>query len=259
MQPPVSDSWFRLDGRVALVTGGSQGIGLAIAEGLARQGAGVVISSRKGDVCEERAAALRGRGLNVRGMACHAGRLDDIRGVLEATADQFGRLDILVNNAATNPFYGPVQDADPGVFDKIMEVNVRGPFLLCREAYPMLKESGRASVINIASVEAFRPDKGLGLYSVSKAALVSLTQVLAKEWGPDGIRVNALCPGIVKTRFSAALWQNETIMNHIRSSLPLGRVATPEEMAGFAIFLASDAASYCTGGAYLADGGFVIA
>ena len=155
--------------------------------------------------------------------------------------------------------YGPIQDAGAGAFDKIMNVNVKGPFLICKSAYPHLKKSNNASIINISSIEAIRPDKGLGLYSISKAALSTMTQVMAKEWGPDGIRVNTICPGLVKTKFSSALWQNESMMQLIRETLPLGRIAQPKEMVGLALFLSSGAASYCTGGVYLADGGYVIA
>ena len=247
---------FHLAGKAAFVTGASKGIGLAIAEGMGRLGARVMISSRDASACKKVAASLRDEGLEIWGTGCHTGEVDAIQSALAETMERFGRLDILINNAATNPYFGPIQNAEGDVFDKILEVNLKGPFLLCKHAYPFLKNSGRASVINISSVEAIRPDTGLGLYSVSKAALNSLTQVLAKEWGPDGIRVNALCPGIVKTKFSTALWQNADFLKHIEHNLPLGRIAMPEEMVGFAIFLASDASSYCTGGIYLADGGY---
>ena len=140
-----------------------------------------------------------------------------------------------------------------------MGVNLKGPFQLCRAAYPFLKARGGGSIINVSSVEAIRPDPNLGLYSVSKAALITLTQAMAKEWGADGIRVNVLCPGLVKTKFSEALWTNEHIMQHVTQQLPAGRMADPPEMAGLALFLASDAASYCTGSVYVADGGYLLA
>jgi NAD(P)-dependent dehydrogenase (short-subunit alcohol dehydrogenase family) len=248
-----------LSGRVAFITGASKGIGLAIARGLAQAGARVVISSRKADGIEAAAQTLQSEQLDVYARVCHTGSLASIHEAISWTASAFGRLDILVNNAATNPFYGPIQEADERLFDKIMEVNVRGPFSLSKAAYPLLKASGAGSILNISSVEALRPDAGLGLYSMSKAALLSLTQVLAKEWGPDGIRVNTMCPGIVKTKFSEALWSDETLMRELRRKVPLGRIATPDEMAGLALFLVSDAASYCTGGIYLADGGYVLA
>lgn len=252
-------SLFDLTDRVAFITGASKGIGLAIARGLAQFGAHVVISSRRAEAVAEVAASMQQEGLSVSSLGCHMGQPTDIQQAVAAIKDQHGRLDILINNAATNPVYGPIQEADEAAFDKIMHVNVKGPFLLCKTAFPLLKTSSCASVINISSVEAIKPDGGLGLYSISKAALSTMTQVMAKEWGQHGIRVNTICPGLVKTRFSAALWQNETMMAHINTQLPLGRIARPEEMAGLALFLASDAASYCTGGTYLADGGYVIA
>ncbi|MEM8487231.1 MAG: glucose 1-dehydrogenase [Bacteroidota bacterium] len=250
---------FDLSNRVAFITGASKGIGLAIARGLCQFGAHVVISSRRAAAVAEVAAGLRAEGLQVSSVGCHMGKPDEIAAAIDTIGEEHGRLDILINNAATNPVYGPIQDADEAAFDKIMQVNVKGPFMLCKAAYPLLKASPGASVINISSIEAIKPDQGLGLYSVSKAALVTMTQVMAKEWGAAGIRVNTICPGLVKTKFSAALWQNEQMMAHINTQLPLGRIAQPEEMVGLALFLASDASSYCTGGMYLADGGYVIA
>ena len=256
MQQPTS---FELKDRVAFVTGASKGIGLAIARGMSEAGANVVISSRSQQNIDEAVSTLAADNLHVTGIQCHVGDPTDIDQALAHINASFGKLDIVVNNAATNPVYGPIQEAGEDAFDKIMHVNVKGPFLICKQAYPLLQKSEHASVINISSVEGIRPDKGLGLYSVSKAALCTLTQVMAKEWGPDGIRVNTICPGLVKTKFSAALWKNEAMMDHINNTLPLGRIAQPEEMTGLAVFLASDAASYCTGGIYLADGGYVIA
>ncbi len=250
---------FDLTDRVAFITGASKGIGLAIARGLAQFGAHVIISSRRAETVEEVAAGLQAEGLPVSSLGCHMGKPDEISAAVAAITAQHGRLDILINNAATNPVYGPIQDAAEEAFDKIINVNVKGPFLLCKAAHPLLKDSPGASVINISSIEAIKPDQGLGLYSISKAALVTMTQVMAKEWGSDGIRVNTICPGLVKTKFSAALWQNEKMMAHINTQLPLGRIAQPEEMVGLALFLASGASSYCTGGMYLADGGYIIA
>ncbi len=249
---------FELHNRVAFITGASKGIGLAIARGLAQFGAHVVISSRRRESVDEAVEVLQKEGLKATGIACHMGKPDDIDAAIKTITEAHGRLDILINNAATNPVYGPIQEADGQVFDKIMNVNVKGPFLLGKAAYPLLKASPGGSVINISSVEGIKPDQGLGLYSISKAALTAMTQVMAKEWGPDGIRVNTICPGLVKTKFSAALWQNEKMMAHINNQLPLGRIAQPEEMVGLALFLASDASSYCSGGVYLADGGYMI-
>ena len=168
-------------------------------------------------------------------------------------------MDILVNNAAINPVFGPVEEASDAVFDKIMGVNVKAPWALSNLCLPSMKERGGGSVINISSVEGLHPGFGLGLYSVSKAAMIMLTKNQAKEWGKFGIRSNAICPGLIQTKFSAALWQNEAVLNQVENHLPLGRMAQPDEMAGLAAFLASDASSYCTGGIYTADGGHMIA
>ena len=255
----MKDNPFTLVGRVALVTGASKGIGLAIARGLAEAGAQVMISSRKIEAIESAAAQLASEDLAVSGTPCHMGDAEQIKAVVDSTVKQWGRLDIVVNNAATNPYYGPVQGANGDVFDKIMNVNVKGPFLLCKAAYPHLKKHGVGSIINISSVEGIRPDANLGLYGVSKTALITLTQVMAKEYGKDGIRANVIAPGLVKTKFSQALWENEQLMKHVEHNLPSGRIAVPEEMAGLAVFLASDAASYCTGSVFVADGGYLLA
>ena len=249
---------FRLDGKVAIVTGSSKGIGLEIAKGLASFGAKVVISSRKQDAVNAVAENLRDEGLDVTGIACHVGEEEQINNLIDKTLQVYGTIDILINNAATNPVFGPISDADGSVFDKIMNVNVKAPFLLSNRVYPTMSKKGGGSIINISSVEGLKPSFGLGMYSVSKSALIMLTQNMAKEWGPDGIRVNALCPGLIKTKFSAALWQNEAILNQVTGQLPSGRMAMPEEMAGLALFLASDASSYCTGGVYTADGGHML-
>jgi dehydrogenase/reductase SDR family member 4 len=250
---------FDLTGKVAVITGASKGIGLAIARGLAEFGAEVVISSRKQESVDQAAADLKANGLEATGIACHVGHSDQLKNLVDKTLDVYGGIDILVNNAATNPAYGPIQEADNALFQKIMEVNVQAPFELSNLAYPSMKKRGGGSVINISSVEGLKPSFGLGLYSVSKASLIMLTQNQAKEWASAGIRVNALCPGLVKTKFSSALWQNESVMQMVNKHLPQGRMAQPEEMVGLAVFLASEASSYTTGGIFTADGGHMIA
>ncbi|MBR9922915.1 MAG: glucose 1-dehydrogenase [Bacteroidetes bacterium] len=250
---------YDLSGRVAIVTGASKGIGASIAHGLAAFGASVVVSSRKQEAVDEVAAKLQKAGFKAIGIACHVGDPEQQENLISKTLEHFGKLDILVNNAATNPSYGPVNETDSGLFDKIMEINLKAPYLLANRAFPHLKESGYGSVINISSVEAEVPSLGLGLYSVSKAALISLTQSQAKEWGPYNIRSNAILPGLIKTKFSAALWQNEKILQMVEKNLPLGRIGKPDELAGLAVFLASDASSYCTGSNFRADGGYLIA
>jgi NAD(P)-dependent dehydrogenase (short-subunit alcohol dehydrogenase family) len=249
---------FKLDGKVAILTGASKGIGAAMAHGLAAQGAKVVVSSRKQDAVDAVAAEIRANGGTATGIACHVGQEDQLKSLVDQAVATYGGIDILINNAAINPVFGPLSEMDGAVFDKIMHVNVRACFLLANLCYPHLKKSGQGSVINIASVEALKPGMGLGLYSVSKAALVMLTKNQAREWGNDGIRANVICPGLIKTKFSATIWQNEQLLNKVVGDIPFGRMAQPEEMVGLAVFLASSASSYCTGSIFTADGGYMI-
>lgn len=244
----------RLDDKVAIVTGGSRGIGLGIVRAFTAAGARVMMTGRKAETLEAAARETEGE---VAWRAGHAGRPEEIEACVAETIERFGRVDILVNNAATNPVFGPLLHSDALVFDKIMGVNVKGPFELARRVQPSMLERGGGSVINISSVGGVSPEHLLGLYSVSKAALISLTKVMAKEWGSAGIRANAICPGLIKTKFSKALWSNEAILKTVTERLPLGRMGSPEEVAGLAVFLASDASSYCTGGVFTADGGYL--
>ena len=250
---------FRMDGKVAIVTGGSKGIGASIARGLAEFGAQVVVSSRNQEAVDAIASELVNDGFDAIGVACKVGDLEDMTRLYEATMAKYGGVDIIVNNAATNPVYGPVENVSDDVFDKIINVNTKGPWQLAKLALDSMKSRGGGSIINIASVEGLRPSQGIGLYGVSKAALISISQVLAKEWGKYGIRVNAICPGLIKTKFSQALWSNEKILNQVEKHLPSGRMAEPDEMAGLAVYLASPAASYVTGSVFVADGGHMIA
>ncbi|NER16435.1 SDR family NAD(P)-dependent oxidoreductase [Spongiivirga citrea] len=248
-----------LNGKVAIVTGSSKGIGLAIAKGLAENGANVVISSRDQEACDKVAAELTNSGLKAIGIACHIGKEDQRKALVDKTISALGGIDILVNNAAINPVFGPIEDADEAVFNKIMDVNVKAPWTLSNLVLPSMQERKGGSIINIASVEALTPGMGLGLYSTSKAALLMLTKNQAKEWGKYGIRANALCPGLIKTKFSQALWSNEKILQKVERALPTGRMGMPEEMEGMVCLLASDAGAYMTGGVYTADGGYMIA
>ena len=256
--PTVQDQ-FKLHGRVAIVTGASKGIGKAIARGLAEMGASVVVSSRKQAAVDEVATEFSADGLTAVGVACHVGDEEQLKNLVERTVATYGGVDILVNNAATNPVFGPLEQMTGAVFDKVMSVNVRACMLLANLCKPSMAERGHGSVINIASVEGLRPSPMMSVYSVSKAALVMLTQTQAREWGAENIRANAICPGLIQTKFSSALWQNEQILDHFVGQLPLGRMAQPEEMVGLACYLASDAASYSTGGVFAADGGHLIA
>ena len=250
---------FDLTGKVAVITGSSKGIGAAIARGLAEYGAKVVVSSRKQEAVDAVAEQMRADGLEAHAVACHVGDPDRLQNLVDKTVEKYGGIDILINNAATNPVFEPLAKNDAGVFDKIMNVNLKACFLLANLCYPIMEKRGGGSVINIASVEGMTPSTNLGLYSVSKAALIMLTKSQGKEWGRVGIRSNAICPGLIKTKFSSALWQNEGIMEVVTKHLPAGRAAAPEEMAGLAVFLASEAASYCTGQVFTADGGHTVA
>ena len=248
---------FRLDGRVAVVTGASKGIGEAIARALAECGARVVVSSRRQAAVDEVAHSIVAAGGEAIAVAAHVGKLDEARALVARTVAHWGGVDVVVNNAATNPVYGPLLDTDEGVFDKIMAVNVKGPLAVARAAYPSMAARGHGSVVNVSSIGGVSPEPGLGLYSVSKAALVSLTKVMAQEWGAAGVRANVVCPGLVRTKFSQALWQDERVLQHMLAQQPLQRIGVPDDVAGLALFLASDAAAYCTGGVYLVDGGYL--
>jgi dehydrogenase/reductase SDR family member 4 len=249
---------FDLTGKVAIITGSSKGIGEAMALALARAGAKVVISSRSQEAVDEVAAKFQAEGFEAIGVACHVGDEAQLQNLVDKTMEAFGRIDILINNAATNPIFGPIESASSDAFDKIMNVNVKSPWILSNLCLPELKKN-KGTVIHIASVEGLHPGFGLGLYSVSKASLIMLTKNQAKEWGKYGVRVNAICPGLVKTKFSAALWQNDKVLKQVETMIPAGRMAMPEEMTGLAVLLASNAASYMTGGVYTADGGYLIA
>lgn len=249
---------FSLTGKTAIVTGASKGIGLAIAELYAHYGANVVISSRKQEAVDEAAGKLTDAGLKAKGIACHMGDGSQIDHLVEKTVEAYGGIDVIVNNAAVNPIFGGIENSDDAAFDKIMNINVRGPLQLCKAAFPHLKKNGGGSVINISSIEGISPGQGLGLYSVSKSALIQLTKVLAREWGTHHIRANVICPGLVKTKFSEALTSNDKILKMVMMKQALPTVAEPEDMAGLALFLASDASAFCTGASYIADGGYTI-
>ncbi|MDG1264147.1 MAG: glucose 1-dehydrogenase, partial [Flavobacteriaceae bacterium] len=249
---------FDLKGKVAIVTGSSKGIGKAIAEALAEYGAHVVVSSRSQEAVDAVADEFKAKGLEAIGIACHVGDEEQRKALVNKTIEHYGGVDILINNAATNPVYAPLEGVDDPVFDKIMDVNVKACFSFAKLCFPYMKEKKKGSIINIASVEGLKPNMGLGLYGVSKAALIMLTKSQASEWGKYGIRTNAICPGLIKTKFSQALWSNEQLMKQIEHHLPLRRAAEPIEMAGLAVYLASDASSYTTGAILNADGGHML-
>jgi NAD(P)-dependent dehydrogenase (short-subunit alcohol dehydrogenase family) len=224
----------------------------------AHAGAKVVVSSRKQEAVDEVVAEIKKNGGSAIAIACNVSKPDEVQNLVDKTLATFGTIDILVNNAAANPSFGPVVETSESSFDKIIAVNLKAPFELAKKVYPILKSKKAGSVINISSIGGLRPEQGLGIYSVSKGALITLTKVMAKEWGDDNIRVNVICPGLIKTKFSEALWGNEKILHAMMRMVSIKRVGTPEEIGALALFLASDASSYCTGGVFTADGGFTI-
>ncbi len=249
---------LELNNKVALITGASKGIGEAIALVLAAHGANVVINSRKQEDLDRVAKKIISAGRECLTVAGNTSEASALKSLVDKTVEKYGGIDIVINNAASNPVFGPVVQTEEWAYDKIMDVNVKAPFELSKLAYPHMKERGGGSVINISSIAGDTPDPGLGIYSVSKAALNMLTKVMAKEWGPDNIRVNAICPGLIKTKFSQALWQDENILKRFMKMVPMGRMGTVDEIAAIALFLSSDASSYCTGTLFFADGGTTI-
>jgi len=251
---PVA-SRFDLSGRVALVTGASRGIGSAIAETLAEHGAQVVLSSRKQadlDSEADRINALYAE--RATPIAAHAGRPEELERLVKDVMERFSRIDILVNNAGTNPYFGPVIGAELSAWDKTFEVNLRGVFVLTKLVYEASMEARGGSIVNISSIGGLRPGLGLGVYNVTKAGLIMLTRQLARELGAK-VRVNAVAPGLVKTRFAEALWGNQEILDRVLAQNPMGRIGVPDEIAAAVLFLASDAASYVNGEVLVVDGG----
>ena len=247
-----------LSGRTALVTGGSRGIGLAVAEALLEAGASVVIAGRKAPALDQARAALSRFGDRLHGVSANVGVPEDRERLIRATVERYGGLSILVNNAAANPVYGKVEDTEPWAFDKIMQVNLAAPFELAKLALPHLEAADRGDVVNVSSIGGLRPERGLGIYSVSKAALNSLTKVLAREWGPRGVHVNAICPGLIRTDFSEALWSDEKVATHLVRNTPLQRIGDPADIGAAVVAVVSSAGAYMSGHVLVADGGYTI-
>ncbi len=245
---------FDLTGKVALITGGTRGIGLAIAEAYAVAGARVVVASRKQAV-DEAAEIVRRHGGEVLGIAAHTGEPQAATALVTQTVEQFGGLDILVNNAATNPHFGPFLSAEDSHWDKILDVNVKGYFRMAQAVVPAMRARGGGKIINVASVAGLEPQPMMGVYCVSKAAVLMMTEVLAAEVAADNIQVNAIAPGFVKTKFSQVLWSTDAIHDQLIHAVPQRRMAAPEEMTGIALYLASAASSYTTGATFVIDGG----
>ncbi len=250
---------IRVDGKVALVTGGSRGIGLAMAKALAEGGARVAIASRKPENLEAAKAELAATGAEVESFVSNVGKEGAAAELVKAVVDRFGKLDVLVNNAATNPHFGPTVTADEKVFDKTFETNARAYFSLAKEtANHLVSRNAPGSMIFISSTQGLLGSPLMGVYGMTKAAVISLAKTLAVELGPSGIRVNVIAPGLVATRFAAALIQNDELNKRWIDRAPLRRIGSPEDIGGLALFLASDASSYITGQTIVVDGGFSI-
>ncbi len=249
---------FDLSGKIAIISGASRSIGAAIARSYAAAGARVVISSRKAESIDALAAEINAQfPESALAVAAHAARREETERLVEQAVERFGRVDIAVNNAATNPHFGSLLNSEPWQWDKILELNVKGYFWLCQlAARQMIRQGEGGKIINMASITGIKPGPMMGIYSVSKAAVIMMTQVLAAELGADNIQVNAIAPGYVKTRFSAALWQNPILERGILERTPAGRIAEPEEIAGIAQFLASPASDFTTGAVFTVDGGY---
>lgn len=254
----MTTSLFDLDGRIAFVSGASRGIGEAIAHLLAEQGAHVVVSSRKLADCEAVANAIRERGGSAEAFACHIGKLEDIHATIAHIRKVHGRLDICINNAATNPYFGHVLDTDLGAFNKTVEVNIRGYFFMSVEAGKLMREQGSGVIVNTASINALQPGPMQAIYSITKGAVVNMTKAFAKECAQYGIRCNALLPGLTRTRFAGALFEHEEIYQTAMATIPMGRAAEPKEMAGAVLLLVSEAGSYINGECIVVDGGITI-
>lgn len=259
MTSPDPKAMFDLGDKIALVTGASRGIGESIARTLAAYGATVIVSSRKLDGCERVAASIRDAGGKAEAFACHIGEMAQIDAIFEHIERSYGRLDILVNNAAANPYFGPIVDTDLGAFQKTVDVNIRGYFFMSAKGAKLMTKSGGGSIVNTASVNGVIPGPFQGIYSITKAAVISMTHAFAKECATQNVRVNALLPGITDTKFASALVHNPQMSKLMGAHVPMGRVAQPDEMAGAVLYLVSPAASYTTGVCLNVDGGYLTA
>ncbi|GAA6189622.1 SDR family oxidoreductase [Litorivita sp. NS0012-18] len=247
-----------LTGKTAIVTGSSRGIGRAIAELFARCGANVVVSSRSEEACTPVVEAISAAGGEALAIPCHIGKKDQLQSLVDKTIAAYGQIDMLVCNAAINPVYGPMQDLSDEAFDKIMGTNVRSTFNLCNMVLPGMAQNGGGTVVILSSIAGIRGSLTIGAYGISKAAEAALARNLALEWGPKNIRVNALAPGLIKTDFAKALWEDKERLDRIEQRTPLRRIGAPEDIAGTALFLATDLSAYVTGQTIVADGGETI-
>ena len=251
----MNTSLFDLTGKVALITGASRGIGLAIAGAFVQAGAQVVLSSRKQGALDQVAEGLRAQGGDVFPFAAHTGELESVKELVTQSIAHFGGVDILVNNAATNPHFGPLLTSEESHWDKILDVNLKGYFRMVKACVDSMRQRGGGKVINIASIAGMTYQQGMGIYGISKAGVLMLTKTLAVELAPDNIQVNAIVPGFIQTSFSRVLWETPEIHHKIVSLIPQGRMGQPEEVTGMALYLASQASSFTTGAVMLLDGG----
>jgi NAD(P)-dependent dehydrogenase (short-subunit alcohol dehydrogenase family) len=249
---------FDLTGKVALVTGATRGIGKAIAREMAHAGAKVAVCSRKADACDAVRAEFEREGLEVLSQPCNVSRKEDLKAIVDATLKRWGRIDIAVANAASNPYYGPLAEIPDEVFDKIFANNVKSVLWLANLTIPGMAERGGGSFISIGSIGGLRANTVIGAYGISKAADHHLVRNLAAEWGPKNVRVNAIAPGLIKTDFARALWEDDKRRAEREARTPLRRLGEPHEIGGIAVFLASEAASFVTGQTIIADGGVMI-
>lgn len=249
---------FDLTDKIALVSGASRGIGEEVAKLLAEQGAHVIVSSRKIDDCTAVADEICTAGGSAEAFACNVGAMDQIAELFAHIRRAHGKLHICVNNAATNPYFGHVLDTDLGAYNKTVEVNIRGYFFMSIEAGKLMRDQNGGAIVNTASINALQPGPMQGIYSITKAAVVNMTKVFAKECAPFGIRCNALLPGLTKTKFAGALFSNDDVYQMAVQAIPMGRHAEPSEMAGTVLYLASDASSFTTGECIIVDGGMTI-
>lgn len=254
----MASSLFDLSGKVALITGSSRGIGRAVAEAMAEAGAKIVISGRKAESCQAAADELAKRGHEVLAVSGNVSSKDDLQRLVDTTLAKWGRIDILVCNAGINPVYGPLTSVSDAAFDKVMGTNVRSTFWLCNMVIPQMAARRDGAVILMASIAGLRGNSVIGTYGISKAAEMQLARNLALEWGPQNIRVNAIAPGIVKTEFARALWEDQERLQRVEAMAPLRRIGEPREIAGIAVFLASAAGTFVTGQTIVADGGVTI-
>ena len=254
----MATNLFDLTDKVALVTGASRGIGESIAKLLAEQGAHVIVSSRKIDGCQTVADAITAAGGSAEALACHVGNMGDIENCFAQIKQMHGKLDILINNAATNPYFGHILDTDLGAYTKTVDVNIRGYFFMSIEAGKMMRDNGGGAIVNTASINGLQPGPMQGIYSITKAAVINMTKSFAKECGGLGIRVNALLPGMTKTQFAGALFSDEKIYKQAMTTVPMHRHAEPDEMAGTVLYLVSNASSYTNGECIVVDGGLTL-